>query len=290
MPHLTIRLTQRHYSSLGSDPPATEQVHFIQSDRKREELQGWFGYRLRPHGRTIFRLAPRTARITRCDVMQVFHLNLADREYTTWPLQAYPSREELLVHAAAAPQNVARREPTVLVETETVDTGERKEFFGRTARHVITTRRGLPVQGAKRESSKTVTDGWYIDLETHISCDPWWQSTRSGHAFLTLHKEGEEGDVPTFTDIGEPERGYVVLSKSTSHATLTLPDGSTKEHVSIAETAVTRLSTAELDPKIFEIPARFQLVEAIRQDPSPPLLIRWKQAYDRLARGFRGKS
>jgi hypothetical protein len=288
--HLTIRQTQRHYSSLGSDPPATEEVHFIQSDRKREELQGWFGYCLRPHGRTIFRLAPRTARITRCDLMQVFQLNLEDREYTTWPLQAYPSREELLVHAAAAPQNVERREPTVLVETETVDTGERKEFFGRTARHVITTRRVLPVQGAKRESSKTVTDGWYIDLETHISCDPWWQSTRSGHAFLTVHKEGEEGDVPTFTDIGEPERGYVVLSNSTSHATLTLPDGSTKEHVSIAETAVTHLSTAELDPKIFEIPAGFQLVETLRQDPNPPLSIRWKQAYDRLARRFRGKS
>jgi hypothetical protein len=41
------------------------------------------------------------------------------------------------------------------------------------------------------------------------------RSARSGHAFGTIHREGEEGDMPAFKDIGEPERGFAVASKGT---------------------------------------------------------------------------
>jgi hypothetical protein len=129
-----------------------------------------------------------------------------------------------------------------------------------------------------------VTAGWYIDLNTHISCDPSWCSTRSGHAFATLLQQGEEGDVPTFKDVGEPERGFVVASKETSSGTITSLDGSTWQHVSTWETEVTELSTGTIDPALFEIPSGFRLVEWIRQDPVPPLIIRLKQVYERLVR------
>jgi len=179
---------------------------------------------------------------------------------------------------------VPQREPTVLVETETVDTGERKELFGHTARHIVTTRRTIPLAGAKYGADSAVTDGWYIDLMTHISCDPWWHLVRSGHAFLTVRQQGEPDDVPTFKDVGEPERGFVVTSQQTSSGTITLRDGSTRPHVSTWETEVTELSTAAIDPALFEIPSGFKLVERIRQEPVPPLVIRLKQAYERLVR------
>jgi hypothetical protein len=291
--------------------PPTEYVEYLQADRRRREQRGSFGYRFRPNGRTMFCPAPRTALITRCDVKQTFHLNLEDRQYTTAPLQTFPTREEMLARAAAAsgrPVVASRREPTVLVETETVDTGERKEVFGHTARHVVTTRRVVPLPGAKRGADTTVTDGWYIDLDTHISCDPSWHSARSGHAFhalLTGHfrpairgnaigqtvppmstpdPHGEEVHVPAFRDVGEPERGFVVASKGTSSGTITSPDGSTRELVSTWQTEVTELSTAAIDPALFEIPSGFRLVERIRQDPVPPLVIRLKHIYERLAR------
>jgi hypothetical protein len=234
----------------------------------------------------MFCAAPRTALITRCDLKQTFHLNLDDRQYTAGPLQTFPAREEMLARAAASGQLVvaSQREPTVLVETETVDTRERKELFGHTARHVVTTRRIIPLAGAKRGADTTVTDGWYIDLDTHLSCEPLWRSARSGHAFATGHKQGEEGDTPTFKDVGEPERGFVVASKETSSSTITSPDGSTQEHVSMWDREVTELSTAAIDPAPFEIPSGFTLVERIRQDPVPPLVIRLKQVYERLVR------
>jgi hypothetical protein len=281
---LTIRRTQRHGPMGSSRPPVIDCTEYIRADRKREEHRGWFGYRVWPHGRTIYRPSPRIASIVRCDLTQMFLLNLDDREYATWPLQTHPSREEWLARAAPGDHVVNRREPTVLVETETVDTGERKECFGHTARHVITTRRVIPLDRAKQGPSETATDGWYIDLDTHLLCDSWWQSARTGHAFATMTIKGEEGDFPTFKDIGEPERGYVVSSTTTSSARITQRDGSTEDRISIGETEVTHLSAADLEPVLFEVPADFKLVEQIRQEPAPPLSIRLKRTYDRFAR------
>jgi hypothetical protein len=77
----------------------------------------------------------------------------------------------MLTRAAASGQQAvaSQREPTVLVETETVDRGERKEVFGHMARHVVTSRRIVPLVGAKRGADTTVTDRWYIDLNTYTS-------------------------------------------------------------------------------------------------------------------------
>jgi len=103
-----------------------------------------------------------------------------------------------------------------------------------------------------------VTDGWYIDLDTLTSCEPSWRSARSGHAFLTVHQQGEEGDVPTFKDVGEPERGFAVASKATSSGTITLPDGSTRQHVSTWETEVTELSDRCDRPRALRDSVRIQ--------------------------------
>ena len=281
---LTIRRTDRQTLPDDRHLPPSESIEYLQADRRRREHRGSFGSRLRSNGRTMFCPAPRTALITRCDLKQTFHLNLDDREYAASPQQIFPTREEMLARAAASGQLVVapQREPTVLVETETVDTGERKEIFAHTARRVVTTRRIIPLAGAKRGADTTVTDGWYIDLNTRVSCEPSWRSARSGHAFLTGHLQGEEGDVPTFKDVGEQERGFVVVSKRTSSETFTPPNGSTRQYVSTWETEVTELSTAAIDPALFEIPSGFRLVERIRQEPVPPLVIRLKQAYDRL--------
>jgi hypothetical protein len=134
---------------------------------------------------------------------------------------------------------------------------------------VITTQRVIPLTGSTRHEIQTVTDGWYIDLNTSLSCDPWWQSTGSANAFLIGHKQGAQPDRPTFTNIGETERGFMVVSRSTSGA-------------SVLELEVTHLSTVALDPALFEVPDGFSLVERIRQEPVPPLVIRLKQAYERL--------
>jgi hypothetical protein len=53
---------------------------------------------------------------------------------------------------------------------------------------------------------------------------------------------------------------------------------------------VTHLSTVAIDPALFEVPAQFSLVEQIRQEPVPPLVIRLKQTYQRLKQRARARS
>jgi hypothetical protein len=258
---LTLRRVMRHTSSVGRQLPSTDITEYLQADRKREEHRGVFGYCWRPNGRTIYRPTPGTALIKRCDLQKTFLVNFEDREFTEWPIQPVPTREELRTRATSG---VPSQQPaaTVFVETTTVDTGERKQLFGRLARHVMTTRRVIPLAGRTRQERQTVIDGWFIDLDTGVSCEPWWWSN-SSHAFLTTRKDGEPPERPTFRDIGDPERGYPVLRRTT-------------EGASVLELEVTELSTGALDPALFEVPADFLRVEQIRQEPIPPLIIRLK--------------
>lgn len=188
---LTLRRVQRQTLPGGRRLPPIETTEYIQADRKREEHRGFFGYCLGPNGRDIYRPTPRTALIKRCDLQKTFHINFDDREYAAGPLQAFTTREELRAGTQPVRQSPVRTAPTVLVVTETVDTGKRRELFGRPARHVVTTRRVTGLTESGSPESETVTDGWYIDLDTSLSCDPWWWSSGSGHAFLSGHKQGD---------------------------------------------------------------------------------------------------
>ena len=122
---------------------------------------------------------PRVASITRCDLGQIFQLNLDDREYTSRPIpkplsaeEQKARAEELKARAAQGPRLQRPARPNLLVEITTSDTGERKQMFGYTARHVVTTEKRTPLEGAVSLPQEQITDGWYVDLDTSISCDP----------------------------------------------------------------------------------------------------------------------
>jgi hypothetical protein len=57
------------------------------------------------------------------------------------------------------------------------------EMFGYTARHVITMRTVTPLDDTDAIRQETVTDGWYIDLDTQLSCDPVNETTREGTTY-----------------------------------------------------------------------------------------------------------
>jgi hypothetical protein len=269
---LTIRRVTRHAFAGGRVLPPTTSVEYVQTDRRRDEHRGFSGYRVRANGADIYRLNPHTALIKRCDLQKTFLVNFDDRQFTEWPIDPLPTRQELRARAESA-SAVEPPAPTIRVETETVDTGERKDMFDRPARHVITTQRVVPLGGPARDLRVSVIDGWYIDLDTRLTCEPDW-SGLLGHGYLTAHMQGDPPARPMFVRIGEPERGYPVRLKTT--------DGD-----SVSEVDVTELSTVPLHPSLFEVSAGFTRVEMIRQEPVPPFVVRLRQAYDRLARRLR---
>jgi hypothetical protein len=197
---------------------------------------------------------------------QVFELNLDAAEYVSAPYPPKPlTQAEIEARGLSKADMSQSREPTLRIETTTLDTGERKEFFGHTARHVIITRKQIPLERSHSEPQETVTDGWYIDLDPQVSCDWRLSKGKRAHGYVVAGKQPAEK--PEFVDIGESETGFPVQSVMVSKGTYTLPDGTNKQTNSKTETLVTQLELGSLDPGLFEIPPRFKHVRQIERNP-----------------------
>lgn len=223
-----------------------ERVEYLRSDRKRVEI----------------RIASRVqaAILTRCDLNKEYVLDLDARTYSERAVPAYPGKPVLLFASIAAARRPPKA-PTLVIETTTVDTGERKVAFGHTARRVLTTRNRIPLDGAPRDNDVAHTDGWYIDLDTRISCDP--EAGVRTFVLGTL-SQATAGDrtppVVTFKDVGTPERGYPLHLKTTTRNTITLPDGTARTH-SFATESVADVFTEPLDDSLFDVPRGFRPAE-----------------------------
>jgi hypothetical protein len=238
-----LKMTVRH----SFDGISNDQNLYIEQDRKRMEYRNWVGGEKRSGGSAV-RYGPRLASITRCDLARTFELNLDTGEYVAGSYPPEPlSKERREALGLTFPQLVASGEPTLRVETTTVDTGQRKDFFGHTARHVITTRKQLPLEGSRSDAQQTVTDGWYIDLDTNVSCDRKIPAGRvHTHGFLSAANTPDEKI--QFIDTGEPETGFAIERRTTSLRSITLPNGTKRDDTSVSEMRVTEIRRRSIGP------------------------------------------
>ena len=265
MPDMKITVSlPRSYGS--SDPFRTDVTTYLQSDRKRVDQRRQLPQQSRYRGPVLRLPQPRLATITRCDLGKVFQLNLDDREYSSRPIPKPLSEEQRKAAIEKLRQNLppeARlpQKPTLLIEISTVDTGERRQMFGRAARHVITTEKRTPLEGSSQMPQETVTDGWYTDLDTSLSCDP----PRPGNAMLIATGSrplGAPREVPSVKFIGRRETGFAL--STIRRQTASQPEGANREVPQAVLEGVTDISIAPLSPSLFEIPAGFREVRGIR--------------------------
>jgi hypothetical protein len=198
--------------------------------------------------------------INQCDQHQVVQLDPEAREYTSYRLneQGRPAGSQ------AAPRTPIQTElsgGTLVVNIETTDTGERKKIFGYTARHVIERQTMTPGAGAVSQGQEIVRDGWYIDLDVNAGCGP--RPNGAAFAFLGV-SSGPAGSAPKIDKIeihskGARENGFAVsvTTKQTSRS----PSGEAFSRESLSD--VVELSTAPLDPALFDVPEGFQKVDRL---------------------------
>jgi hypothetical protein len=199
----------------------------------------------------------RVARILNCDTRKAFTMNpdlgiySENRNWPWWPSseelkKGTPNKHKTLNTAAAPEQRLTR-----------TDTGERRDFYGHTARRIVTARElggdgpSSPVPaGYRAQITYDLTDGWYIDLAVATFCEP--DVVFSGAAF-----EEEDGRILLNAS------AFPVHELRTTRWTITGADGNTREFVDRFERAVLELSDAPLDSKLFEIPRGFRTVRKI---------------------------
>jgi hypothetical protein len=204
--------------------------------------------------------------IVRCDLGQSFTLKMKAEEYS---VAEYPPKrltpEEMAARGmdmAVAPQPT---QPTLRIEITTVDTGEREKMFGHVARHVRTTTKQVPLEGSHTQAQETVRDGWYIDVDRRISCDPK-PPAGSGSGFMAISAAAVGGkemmmERPEFVDIGARETGFPVKEVRTTTSETVPATGVRRDSDSINESEVTQFEAVPLDPALFEIPPGFKHVE-----------------------------
>ena len=275
-----IKMTVRNaFKGLSS-----EQTIYTGGDRKRLEYRNATGGARHADGSMDVQYGPHIASITRCDLGQMFELNLDAGEYHVAPYPPKPLTKEQMESRGIKPQASMPRVPTVLIELTTVDTGERKEIFGHPARHVIATRKETPLEGSQSEAQEWTTDGWYIDLDNRISCDRKWAEGKGAYSYATvrLGNANTPPEMPKFVAVGKPETGFVVESKVTSRGTYVLPDGTRKEYTSTHETTVTNLEEGPLDSAVFEVPAEFRQVARVETNSPVDWQTAWVSAWEQF--------
>lgn len=243
----------------------SEQTLYIMADRRRMEFRRSVHRRNNDESPEM-QTELSSVYILRCDLGQSFVLSPKTEEYSSWPYPPKPATPGQAAQLAVENSDTTEpAKPTLRIETTTVDTGERKEMFGYVARHVITTKKQTPLDGSNSQPTQSVTDGWYIDIDRSISCDP--KPSPGSKRFGILSSNAGVGDKqvpidgPEFVEIGARETGLPVKETQTFPMITKFSDGTRAISSHSAKSEVTVLEKAPLDPVLFEVPSGYKQVE-----------------------------
>jgi hypothetical protein len=180
-------------------------------------------------------------------------IDFKNRRQIIWDVSA---RQYMVRRLRAGPSLAAQSSATLVVNVETIDTGERRSMFGRTARHVITKRRDGDGASALR------IDGWYVDA------DSLPRYKRSG-GISFLHVGGASVPAVKVNRQGPAETGLAIWEKTAENTI-----------------EVTELFEGELEKSVFDPPPGFQRVLQLPNAYSPSwdeqFRLRWEWFQDWL--------
>jgi hypothetical protein len=211
----------------------TESVTMIKGARERSENHSGSGYDL--------------VNITQCDLKRTIQLSDSAKKYIVTPMEAGDTSATTSSASGNPSSGTARRGGVVTYTTSSVDTGERKEMFGFTARHVksSTTIESSP-DACNVVKQRTELDGWYIDLNVAFDC-------QLGRPPVVPNRDRSGGgcqDQTRFRREGVGRLGYPLIETMRMFGDKgQLMFSTTKE--------VVELSRAPLDIALFEVPAGY---------------------------------
>ena len=212
-----------------------ENTSYIKGKRQRSETNG---------GQMVT--------VTQCDLRRNITIMPASRTYLIQPYDQSPGQPSTSPAANTTASSTPTKKGGVVTSTVTTrDTGERKQMFGYTARHIITTMvMDSSPDACSQTKMKMETDGWYIDAAFALDCD-------LGASYRPPQTHGGGGgcrDRYEMKQIGTAKKGYPVYEKMTMFG----PDG--RESFSTI-TEVVEFSQATLDPSLFDVPEGYREVQ-----------------------------
>ena len=141
--------------------------------------------------------------------------------------------------------------PVIVIERTGRDTGERKQFFGRTARRLVT-------RAARSDGPETTIDGWYIEAAGL----PKGKIGAGGvAAILTVSAGGQRPVIPRIEvkQVGPAPEGLAVWEKTSW--SMAQPGGARQSHETVSE--VVELVEGPLPERLFQEPEGYRRVAVV---------------------------
>ena len=210
-----------------------ENTSYIKGKRQRSETSG---------GQMIV--------LQQCDLRRNIQIMPMAKAYMIQPYDQ-PAAAATTNNPTAAPQPGETKKGGVVTSTVTTkDTGERKQMFGYTARHIITTMEMKSSPDAcSNANTKMEIDGWYIDAAFVLDCD-----MSQAYANYRPHASGGCRDRYETRTIGTAKKGYPVWEKTTMF-------GANGAEGFTTLNEVLEFSQATLEQSLFEIPEGYREVQ-----------------------------
>jgi len=198
--------------------------------------------------------------IKQCDLRRNIQLNPMTKTYTldSWAAaNAFIQNSDGVVFTKISASSYEPGETvhaqqkggTVTVTMSIRDTGERKQMFGYTARHIFVTTSMVSSKDSCNGPSemKTETEGWYIDAEFDLDCEP--VENKYDRERNIEERKPDCKDRYIVKNSGSAKLGFALYEKITMQ-------NNGQPFVMVRE--VTELSKATLDQALFEIPADYR--------------------------------
>ncbi|HEY2913041.1 MAG TPA: hypothetical protein VGK21_06755 [Candidatus Angelobacter sp.] len=239
---------------------------YYSGENSRSEMQIFSG-NVKGHRRAIIRQKG-------AESIQVYDLDLDAHEYVSYQtnlLGVTPGAKSIALKPSGK---------IYVINTDVVDTDERKEMFGHTARHLITKekRTGGPENcyGGKTE---TEIDGWYIDYDVM----PASQRPKTGVSAHLVSHVGGMGSSHCSDKIEThrtgPQTGFPLKEMITLTGETTLPDNSASSYKSVSQIEVVEFAESPLDPALFKVPADFRKVDHLTDPTQRPLALTYWERF-----------
>jgi hypothetical protein len=199
--------------------------------------------------------------IYQCDLKRMIQINDKTRSYFIAPLGEAAGSKGANTQKSGGQ---TRRGGVVTYTTSIIDTGERKELFGLTARHLKTKTVIVASEGACSPMNMEMeADGWYIDLPG-MSC-----STDASAAPQFPVDQADCVDEVRFKTEGTAKPGYPVMTTTKMKFNAGADSPGMNIPTSSSTQEVVDVSTVALDAALFDIPAGYREVKSMQELGSP---------------------
>lgn len=196
--------------------------------------------------------------ITQCDMRRTLQLNDSTRKYVVTPMDS-DDDATMGTTSGASRTGPSQRGGVVTMTVNTVDTGERKEMFGFTARHLKRTMISETSPDACSQNKiRMDTEGWYINLEYGLSCGTSNRPPRMGPPASGGCRD--RYDVKT---TGPSNLGFPLIETMTMY-------GDNGQAMFTRTQEVVDISRQPLDAALFDVPAGYTEVKTQQELSGAP--------------------